>query len=81
MTEIIQRFINAADEFHKREACHVKTILAFDSKTGKLPAWSWRGIDGWATRNISEEKRPEWLKRAEEAFRNDDGTAISRMIG
>jgi hypothetical protein len=40
MTEIIQRFINAADEFHKRGACHVKTLLAFDSKTGKLRAWS-----------------------------------------
>jgi hypothetical protein len=58
MTEIIQRFINAADEFHKRGACHVKTLLAFDSKTGKLRAWSWRAIDGWATRNISKEKRP-----------------------
>ena len=54
MTEIIQRFINAADEFHKRGACHVKTLLAFDSKTGKLRAWSWRAIDGWATRNIRE---------------------------
>ena len=59
MTEIIQRFINAADEFHKRGACHVKTLLAFDSKTGKLRAWQWAElIHGWVTRNISEGETP-----------------------
>jgi hypothetical protein len=58
----------------------VKTLLAFDSKTGKLRAWSRRAIDGWAARHVDETERPAWLKRAEEAFRNDDGTVISRMI-
>jgi hypothetical protein len=29
---------------------------------------------------IDETERPAWLKRADEAFRNDDATAISRMI-
>ena len=66
--------------FGRRRASHVKTLLAFDSKTGKLRAWSRRAIDGWAASNIDETVRPAWLKRAEEAFRNDDGTAISRMF-
>lgn len=70
----------AVIRFGKRRACHVKTLLAFDSRTGKLQAWSRRNIDAWAARHINETERPAWLKRAKEAFRNDDGTSFSRMI-
>lgn len=42
--------------------------------------WTWKQVRAWATKNIGVISRREWLKAAREAFRDDDGETLGKMI-